>query len=206
MSLGDVKQRYYSVWNEHEEKGDQGIQGIPIPPKDPESPTTRTQQQPSTDKKPRKKRKNVVLRTFGDEQRDYLRKETLKEHIHDPLKGIQAIIKDIYFNPDHEENHTIRLHETEPDLVEVHVGSNWIRTLKTRAYDKMIYRAADILENSTVKINRTEEFQNFIVSMGEWENDELLHLIREEVDDTVCTSENELKALRLLENSPSPPT
>lgn len=167
ISLMDVKQKYYKEW--------QAISST-------ESPKTR-------------RKRKVKLRQFGDEVRDYLKKEMLNEYILDPLKGIQSIIKDIYFNNDHEENHTIRTHPTEGNSVEIYMNDSWTRANKQKTYDKMIYRAADILENNTTKKNWTSEFKNFIGGMGEIDNDELLQHIREEVEDTVCNAEREMNSI-----------
>lgn len=162
MSLTDVKVQFQSLL----EKEKRSI-----------SPTT-----------PERKKKKRKLRNFGDETRDYIKRDWLNGYISDPLKGLQAIIQEIYFNPEHEENHTVRLLEGEQNNVEIHQEENWVKVSKSKIYDRMIYRATDILENNTSKGNWSEEFRNFVISMGEMDNDELLVLIREEVDHTMITA------------------
>lgn len=132
-----------------------------------------------------KRKRRKPLRSFGDEQKDFIKKESLLEHISDPLKGIQMVIKDIYFNKDHEENHTIKLLSDHKDVVEIHLDEGWVRKNKKRVFDKMIYLASDILEYNIPKKHWTGEFKNFIYSMGEVDNEDLLALIREELEDTI---------------------
>ena len=124
------------------------------------------------------------LRYFGAEKRDYIKREFLKECISDPLKGVQTIIAQIYLNDDHEENHNIRYLLTEPDSLEIYKDDKWVKRKKQLVVDKMIYMACDILEYNVPKKYWTTEFANFISGMGELDNDDLLELIREEVEIT----------------------
>lgn len=165
ISFMDVKQQFKSLIDQQQTRS--------------ESPTSQE-----------KKKKKKKLRDFGDEFREYIRRDILEEYINDPLKGIQFIIKEIYFNEAHEENHTLRPMASEM-TVEVHLNERWVRVDKTKTYDKLIYRAVDILENNTLKKHWTPEFKNFIKSMGEIDCDELLFLIREEVEETILNAEKE---------------
>lgn len=203
ISLMDVKQQFEMQMSTHNQ-----MNGSPPSDADAEKSfthqtiigplcdgeTSKRSQSPTTPERRKKKKK---LRCFGQESRDHLKRESLNEFIHDPLKGIQAVIRDIYFNKDHEENHTIRSIRGEYDSLEIHQNDVWVKADKTKLYDMMIYRATDILENSTLKKNWTEEFRNFIEGMGEMDNECLLVLIREETDDTIMHSEIELKKQRV---------
>jgi hypothetical protein len=151
-------------------------------------PTTRSPSPTSPERKKRRKK----LRNFGDECREYIKKENLKDYIQDPLKGIQDIIKMIYFNEEHPENHVVRSVINEPSYIQIHREDTWLKRPKKYIYDKMIYFAYGIMEYNINKKSWTDEFKNFIVSMGEMDNDDLLELIRDEVDETVCNSEKQL--------------
>ena len=150
-------------------------------------PTDRKPESPNAAEK--RKRKRRKLRNFGDEYMDYIKRDALQEFVSDPLKGIQEIIRMVYFNPDREENYTIRSIADESGVVEVHIDEAWVRKNKRYIYDKMIYLATAIMEYNIAKKSWTPEFTNFITDMGELENDNILELIREEVDDTVATAE-----------------
>lgn len=166
IKFEEVKQQY------------QHLLTIPMERK-PESPN-------AAEKRKRKRRKT---RSFGDENMNYIKRETLQEFVSDPLKGIQEIITMVYFNPDREENYTVRSIENEPGVIEVHIDDAWVRKSKRYIFDKMIYLATAIMEYNVAKKNWTPEFTNFITDMGELDNDNMLELIREEVDDTVTNAE-----------------
>lgn len=136
------------------------------------------------------KKKRVT--NFGSENRDAIKRETLKQYVEDPLKGIQNIIKDIYFNREFEGNHTVRLVADDDNYVEIHLNDTWIKRDKCYIYDKMIYLAQTILEFNIPKKQWTDEFNKFVNSMEEMDNEDLLELIREEIDDTIITAEKEL--------------
>jgi len=142
---------------------------------------------PSAEKKRKKKH-----RFFGHENLDYISKPNIVQHVSNPLKGIQDIIKDVYFNKDHEENNTIRTIDGDDDNVEVFTEDGWIKAVQKKVFTKMIYRASDIMEYNVAKKHWNAEFSNFIDSMGEMDNDELLVLILEEVGNTVVNAEKEL--------------
>ena len=147
---------------------------------------------------PEKKRKLRKLRIFGNENLDYFSKSDIIGYVNDPLKGIQEIIKSIYFHKDHTENHTVRMIEGDGTFVEIHTEDGWTRARTKRVFTKLVYRAGDILEYNVPKKHWTNEFKNFIESMGEFDNEELLALIIEEVGDTVL---NCMKDLVELETS-----
>jgi hypothetical protein len=136
--------------------------------------------------------KRKKMRDFGDENTDAIVKDKLKEYVEDPLRGVQQVIRDLYFTKGFTENHTIRLPPEDPRCIEVHIDNAWIKRDKKKTYDKMIYRAQAILEYNVPKKIWTNEFKKFLNSMEEMDNDDLLELIREEIDDTIINAEKEL--------------
>ncbi len=136
---------------------------------------------------PRRRR----LRLFGHERRDYIKREFLKDCVSDPLKGVQTVISQIFFNEEHDENHNVRYLANDPDYMEIYKEENtWVKRNKQQIYDKMIYMACDILEYNIPKKYWTTEFANFVSGMGGMDNDDLLELIREEVESTVIEHYN----------------
>lgn len=138
----------------------------------------------------------ITIRNFGKENIEFIKKDVLKTYVQDPLRGLQDIIRMIYFNKYHEENRTIRTITSNEDeakiMVEIYVDEGWHKKEKTKIYDRIIYKVAAIMEDNIFKKDRTPEFQKFINSMNEMDNDDLLELIREEVDDTIISAENDL--------------
>jgi hypothetical protein len=127
-----------------------------------------------------------LLRPFGQEKRDYIKRDFLKEKcVNDPLKGLQNVITELYFSPNHNENHNIRQSENE-NSIEVYNGETWVRRPKIQIYNKMIYMACDMLEYNIPRKYWTEEFEKFLYGMNDLNNDELLEFIREEIDETIA--------------------
>ncbi len=133
---------------------------------------------------PGRRRRRKKLRPFGAEKRDHIKRDMLKDCVADPLRGVQTIIGMIYCNDDYDENKNIRLLKDDENNVEVYMGDVWSRKSKRQVFDKLIYMACDILEYNVPKKYWTTEFTNFVNGMGEMDNDDLLELIREEVDTT----------------------
>lgn len=146
------------------------------------------------EKKERKERKRKLrVRNFGNENLDYFTKPGIIPHVKDPLKGIQDIIRDIYFHKEHEENHTVRTIDSNTEQIEIYTEDGWLKTKNVkRVFTKMIYKASDIMEYNIPKKHWTDEFRNFIEGMNDLDNDELLALIIEEVGDTVLSCCKEL--------------
>lgn len=138
---------------------------------------------------PSRRRRRKKLRPFGAEKRDHIKRDMLKDCVADPLRGVQTIIRMIYCNNDYDENKNIRLIKDDENNVEVYMGDTWSRKSKRQVFDKLIYMACDILEYNVPKKYWTTEFTNFVNGMGEMDNDDLLELIREEVDTTFLMQE-----------------
>lgn len=141
---------------------------------------------------PEKRRKMKKLRIFGNENLDYISKSDIIAYVNDPLKGIQEIIKLIYFHKDHSENHTVRLIENDNNAVEIHIEDGWTKARMKKVFTKLLFKASDILEYGIPKKYFSPEFRNFIESMGEFDNDDLITLITDEVFDTVQNCMKEL--------------
>lgn len=141
---------------------------------------------------PEKRRKIKKLRIFGNESLDYISKSDIIAYVNDPLKGIQDIIKMIYFHKDHPENHTVRLIDGDEHAVEIHTEDGWTKARMKRVFTKLVYKAADLQEYNIGKKYWTTEYKNFIESMGEFDNDDLITLITDEVFDTVQNCMKEL--------------
>jgi hypothetical protein len=133
---------------------------------------------------PGRRRRRKKMRPFGAEKRDHIKRDMLKHCVADPLQGVQTIIQMIYCNNDYDENKNIRMLKEDENNVEVYMGDVWSKKSKRQVFDKLIYMACDILEYNVPKKYWTTEFTNFVNGMGEMDNDDLLELIREEVETT----------------------
>jgi len=96
---------------------------IPTTPKKPQQPAT-------TPTKPQQ------IHNFTQEKTDYIDEENIKQCFYD--MDMPALLKHIYFNPQHPENHTVRPVPDDPDALEYHQGGKWIRAPKDDILEDMI--------------------------------------------------------------------
>ena len=67
---------------------------------------------------------NIILNIYGKENLDYLTTEYLQKIIKGPFGAIQRLIKDLHFNPEHPENHNIKITNKKFPHVSVYEGEN----------------------------------------------------------------------------------
>lgn len=58
-------------------------------------------------------------RNFGSERLDYLTPEFIRECLQDLTYGLGKMVKEVYFNPEYPENHTVRVHSTKQKLMKI---------------------------------------------------------------------------------------
>ena len=58
-------------------------------------------------------------RNFGNERTDYITPEFIRECLSDLTQGLGKMVKEVYFNPEYPENHTVRLHSTKQKLMKI---------------------------------------------------------------------------------------
>ena len=63
-------------------------------------------------------------RNFGEERVDYLTPEFIRECLQDFTQGLGKMVKEVYFNPEYPENHTVRVHSTKQKLMKVTMDGN----------------------------------------------------------------------------------
>jgi hypothetical protein len=103
---------------------------------------------------------NVQLKIFGKENLDMITDEVKKEMIKGPFKMMPKLLKMIYFNKDHPENHTMKLVNKNKELMKVHKKKGWEFVDKQ---DTIEY----IIEDKNYEVdnyydNNTEEFSQFV--------------------------------------------
>ena len=85
----------------------------------------------------------ITINNFGSEDRSYVTDDTMKECFHHA--HVIPLIMDVYFNPSHPENGTIKLKSEKLSRVIVHVDGRWIECDMNSSIDKMMQLEHDIL-------------------------------------------------------------
>ena len=140
----------------------------------------------------------IVVNSFGNENTEHLTDQIICKLIqHSPFKCVPELIKKIHFDPEHPENHNIKLTNKKLNYAEIIKDNKWIMTNKKKVIDDVIQNSYNILDNSytdnkdSISERQQERFDNF---QGKYENeDETLNRnLKEEVDLLLINGTNEV--------------
>ena len=69
---------------------------------------------------------SIVLNAFGNENTSYITSEYIKGLINSgPMNSIPKLLQHIHFNPDHQENHNVKIPNKKQSYAEIFNGSTW---------------------------------------------------------------------------------
>jgi hypothetical protein len=89
----------------------------------------------------------IVLLSFDNADRSHLTDEKKYYLLSRKFMSIPYLIKEIYFNPNVPQNHTIRLNNMRDNLISLHVDNKWIKTDKKEVLEKLLDSNERYLEN-----------------------------------------------------------
>ena len=102
----------------------------------------------------------IVINAFGKENTDYINKDYIRNLIQNgPYGSIPKLVKQIYFNPHHRENHNIRIPNKRDKYAMVFDGKQWIlrnkkntiNTMADNAYGMIAEHCSDICSKKISK-------------------------------------------------------
>ena len=130
----------------------------------------------------------IIVNSFGNENTEYLTDRIMSKLIKDgPFTCLPKIIERIHFDPEHPENHNIKVTNPKNNYAKVIKDRKWVLTNKKRAIDAMIQNSYDILEEKyqdnkeSIPSFKQERFESF---QEKYTNDdkELMRNIKGDVD------------------------
>ena len=130
----------------------------------------------------------IIVNSFGNENTEYLTDRIVSKLIKDgPFTCLPKIIERIHFNPEHPENHNIKVTNQKNNYAKIIQDNKWVTTNKKQAIEKMIQNGYDILEEKyqdnkeSMNDFKKERFENF---QYKYENNdkELMRTMRDGVD------------------------
>jgi hypothetical protein len=138
----------------------------------------------------------IVVNSFGNENVEYLTDKIVCKLIHNaPFTCIPQLIEKIHFDPDHPENHNIKITNKKMNYAEIVRNNKWITANKKQVIDDVIQHSYNILDEKygdnkeTMSEKRQERFENF-QNKYETEDEELIRNIKNEVDLTLINGTN----------------
>ena len=102
----------------------------------------------------------INLNVFGKENLSMITDEIKKELIKGPFKMMPKLLKMIYFNKDHPENHTMKLVNKNKELMKIHKKKGWEFVDKQDTIDYIIEDKNYEVDN--YYDNNTDEFSQFV--------------------------------------------
>ena len=105
---------------------------------------------------------NIVLNAFGKENISYISNAYIQNLISSgPVSSIPKLLKHIHFNPDHCENHNIKIPNKKEAYAEIYNGKNWEISDRKQAIENMTDKAYSILnEHYTGGNDYMSQFKN----------------------------------------------
>jgi len=131
---------------------------------------------------------NIVVNSFGHENIDHLTDQIICKLIKTaPFTSVPLLIEKIHFDPEHPENHNIKITNKKLNYAEVVKNNKWVTANKKKVIDDVIQKSYDLLDEKytdnkdDISEKRQERFQNF-QEKYEQADEELLRNIKNDVD------------------------
>ncbi len=97
----------------------------------------------------------IVINAFGNENLKYINKSDISNLIsNSPITSIPNLLKHIHFNPEHEENHNVKIPNKKQALAKIYNGQRWVFQKKDRTIEDMTNKAyKTIIKNYDENMN-----------------------------------------------------
>ena len=89
---------------------------------------------------------NIIINNLGKEEISYINSDMINKLITAPYVAIPKLIEKIHFNPDHPENHNIKITNKKERYVKVYKDNKWRLEDKKDVIDKMVDKGKSILD------------------------------------------------------------
>jgi hypothetical protein len=130
----------------------------------------------------------IVVNSFGHENIDHLTDQIICKIIKTaPFTSVPQLIEKIHFDPDHPENHNIKITNKKLNYAEIVKNNKWVTANKKKIIDDVIQKSYDLLDDKytdnkdDISEKRQERFHNF-QEKYEQADEELLRNIKNDVD------------------------
>ena len=106
---------------------------------------------------------NILVNSFGKENLDYVTGEYIENLIQaGPVKSIPKLLEYIHFNPEHKENHNIKIPNKRGNLAQIFNGIEWEYRDKKQTIENMSDRAFTLINKHYIEgsNNYMDNFKN----------------------------------------------
>ena len=81
---------------------------------------------------------NIIINNFGSENMNYITEKVMKRLLKQGTKSIPKLIKHIHFNPNHPENHNVRINNKKLKFAEIRENNKWKYKHKKAVLDDLV--------------------------------------------------------------------
>ena len=99
----------------------------------------------------------ININNYGCENMNYLNKEYLNTLLEGAFTALPKLIENIHFNPEHPENHNIKITNKKQPFVKVLKDDQWQLQDKQETLDNLLDEKYDILEHHYAKLEEKEK-------------------------------------------------
>ena len=90
---------------------------------------------------------NICINNYGTENIDYINENFVKSLLEMPYKAVPTLIKNIHFNPNHPENHNIKITNKKLPFVGIWKDNKWEVRDKQQILNDMVDKGFNILDD-----------------------------------------------------------
>ena len=140
----------------------------------------------------------ITINAFGEEKVDYITDEKKIEYCKESYDSFKTYLNDVHFNPDHPENHNIKLQNKKEKICLIMENNKWNHIHKDMLYTKMKMAAHSALTDtynehkSKFDPRRKDRFEEFVKKYDE-EDKKLNKKIDKDIDILFLEAKNNLK-------------
>jgi hypothetical protein len=141
---------------------------------------------------------NITVNSFGSENIEHLTDQIICKLIKTcPFTCVPQLIEKIHFDPEHPENHNIKITNKKLNYAEIVKDNKWVTANKKKVIDDVIQKSYDILDEKyndnkeDISDKRQERFDNF-QDKFENEDESLRKNIKNDVDLLLINGTNEV--------------
>tara|TARA_B100000035_G_C21033250_1_gene569496 strand:+ start:2920 stop:3786 length:867 start_codon:yes stop_codon:yes gene_type:complete len=148
----------------------------------------------------------ITVNTFGKENIDYITDKAVCKAISmAPFKTIPNIIRMIHFDPEHPENHNVKMTNRKLKYAEVFKDNEWVTTSREKAMNDMIQNGYNVAaqkysdNKEKIKDSKQSQFENFQMKYED-QDAETLRTLKSDVDITLINGTNKIHKKTIKEN------
>ena len=140
----------------------------------------------------------ITVNNFGNENIEYLTDKTVCRLISSaPHRCIPSIIEKIHFDPEHPENHNVKMTNKKLKYAEVLKNNEWVTTSREKAMNEMIQNGYNIAaqkysdNKDKIKGSKQGQFENFQVKFGD-QDEGVVKNLKSDMDLTLINGTNKI--------------